>query len=197
MPSLQAVPSTSQMSEGGRWRNTTTYKKSRFTDIVGPVTTDNSPSRNRTIISRSSNLWSASNPAGSDPELLAPDSTSLVAAASTSSLEGVGLGVSLNALGLRTPLFASFYCSCFSASTTSLHLRVGFSSPKPSSSSPPGRWSTAFESFCKEGAWSVISSSRYTATCLKATPVCLTVYHRFGAMKRRSLGYLKDLDDPC
>ena len=168
-------------ADGGGTRRRTTIAV--YPDAIGPVTTDNSPSGNRTVISRSSKLWSASNSAGSDPESLVAVSTSLRAAL-TSSLEDVGLGMSLDPLRLRTPFFVLSCSFCFSASTTSLHLRVGFSSPKPSSSSPPGRWGSAFESLCKANTWSATFSSLCKATCLGATPVCLIVYHKFGAMRR-------------
>ena len=180
MSSLQAAPSTYETSGqnnadsgGARQRTGAT-----FPNEVSPVTTDNCPSGNGTAISRSSLV------SNSDPESLAAVSTSLRAAASTSSLEDVGDGMSLDALGLRTPFFALSYSSCFSTPTTSFHWRLAFSSSKPSSSSPTGRRGSAFKSFCKANTWSATSSSLCKATCLGATPVCLIVYQQFGAMKR-------------
>ena len=49
-------------------------------------------------------MWSVSNPASSDPESLAAALTSPVAAASTSSMEDVGLGMSLDVFGAQNPI---------------------------------------------------------------------------------------------
>ena len=108
-------------------------------------------------------------------------------------MEDVGLGMSLDELGLRTPFFVLSYSSCFSTPTTSFHLRVAFSSPEPSSSALAGRWCSAFESLCKV-TWSVVR--RVHSNMFEGDTSLFDRISAIWCYEERSLAYLKDWDDP-
>jgi hypothetical protein len=122
-PSSAIYVPDERLRQGGWWTNTTTYKKSRF-----PGCTRSSNDGRLSLwkpncyITMLVGLQQRSRVTGGG-------FTTLGAAVSTSSLEDVGYGMSLDALGLSTPIFVLPCSFCFSTSTTSFHLRVASSSP--------------------------------------------------------------------